>query len=286
LWYYDKKRDVLQKEICMLPLNLETVLAWRPLGFAFDIDGTLSPIAPTPDEAKLYPGVAGLLGQLRAHAHVAIMTGRSIDDGARIVDVEGLTYIGTHGLEWCDGLPSFHPVRIVPEALAYVTPGEKLLDLAEQKLSELPGILVERKRVGGAIHYRLSPDPKQARERILGLLEEPARQAHMLLQEGKMVVEIKPPLAINKGQALLQFILRFDLQGIIFAGDDRTDLDALVEIARLRQEGRAALAIAVQHHDTLPELLAQADIVVPEVDGMVNLLREMVHTLQRNSGTA
>jgi trehalose 6-phosphate phosphatase len=270
----------------MLPTKIQTVLARRPLGLVFDIDGTLSPIAPTPDKAKLYPGVAGLLRQLRAYAHVAIMTGRSIDDGARMVNVEGLTYIGSHGLEWSDGLPSSHPVRVVPEALAYVTPGEKLLDLAEQQLSTLPGILVERKRVGGAIHYRLSPDPKQARERILGLLEEPARQAHMLLQEGKKVVEIKSPLAINKGQALLWYMLRFGLQGIIFAGDDRTDLDAVVKVARLRQEGRVALAIVVRHHDTLPELIAQADIVVQEVDGMIHLLREMVQTLQRNSGTA
>ena len=70
------------------------------------------------------------------------------------------------------------------------------------------------------------------------------------------------------------------LNGVIFAGDDRTDLDAVLEIARLRQEGMAALAIVVQHHDTLPEMLANADIVVQEVEGMVELLREMVDVLQ------
>ena len=85
--------------------NLQTVLAQRPLGLAFDIDGTLSPIAPTSDEAQLYPGVASLLERAREHAHIAIMTGRSIDNGAAMVNVEGLTYIGTHGLEWSDGLP-------------------------------------------------------------------------------------------------------------------------------------------------------------------------------------
>src|SRR6266567_9276878 len=89
-------------------VNLQTVLSQRPLGLVFDIDGTLSPITPTPDEARLFPGVVPLLEQARQLAHVAIMTGRAIDNGAAMVNVEGLTYIGSHGLEWCNGLPTKH----------------------------------------------------------------------------------------------------------------------------------------------------------------------------------
>src|SRR5207237_9934454 len=100
-------------------------------------DWTLSPIAPTPEEAILYPGVAPLLERAREHAHVAIMTGRAIEDGAAMINVDGLTYIGTHGLEWSDGLPTLHPVEILPEALAYVEPGKYLLDLVEQHLPAL-----------------------------------------------------------------------------------------------------------------------------------------------------
>ena len=72
-------------------LNLRTVLAQRPLGLAFDIDGTLSPIAPTPDEAKIYLDVLPLLEQAQKYAHIAILTGRSIDDGASMVNLDGLT---------------------------------------------------------------------------------------------------------------------------------------------------------------------------------------------------
>jgi trehalose 6-phosphate phosphatase len=265
-------------------INLETVLAQRPLGLVLDIDGTLSPIAPTPDSARLYPGVVPLLERAREHAHVAIITGRAIDDGARLVNVDGLTYIGTHGLEWSDGLPWLHPARIVPEALAYVTPGKDLLDLAEQKLSGLPAIIVERKRIGGTIHYRLCPDPEEARQKILALLEEPARRLNMRLVEEKRAIEIRTPLAVNKGQALLWFVLRFGLRGLIFAGDDRTDLDAIVEMSHLRKHGLVGLAIVVQYPDTLPELLEQADIVVEGVDSMVELLREMVEMLERTNG--
>lgn len=265
----------------MLLPGLENVLSQRPLGLVFDIDGTLSPIAPTPDMARVHQDVPALLEQASKHSgvHVAIMTGRALENGAAMVNVPGLTYIGTHGLEWSDGLPSESSVQTAVEATAYIQPGKQLLDLAEQKLSMLPGLLVERKRVGGAIHYRLCPDPEQARSQILALLQEPARKRNMVLSEGKRVVEIKAPLQINKGKALRVFVERFALHGVLFAGDDRTDLDAVKEIVPLRSEGLASLSIAVRHTDTLPELLESTDMVVEEVEGMVKLLHEIVKRL-------
>jgi trehalose 6-phosphate phosphatase len=265
----------------MKPLNVQEVLAHRPLGLTFDIDGTLSPIAPTPASAQLHPNVALLLEQARNYpgVHIAIITGRAIDNGAAMVNVDGLTYIGTHGLEWSDGLPSSSFVETAPEAAVYIEPGKQLLDIAEQHFSPLPGFIIERKRVGGAIHYRLCPDPPKARLQILDVLKKPAADLNMLLSEGKQIVEIKAPLKVNKGQALRRFVERFNLQGVIFAGDDRTDLDALKEIHELRREGKAALAIVVKHTDTLPELLEKADLIVEEVEGMANLFHEIVHYL-------
>lgn len=260
----------------MTDINLLNVLQQKPLGLVFDIDGTLSPIAPTPDEAQLYPGVAQSLEQLRSQAHVAIMTGRAVADGARIVNADDLTYIGTHGLEWCDGLPTTHPVQLISEAQPYIEPGKRLLDLVEQHLAELPGVIVQRKSVGGSIHYRLAPDEEQTRQRILALLQEPAHQNHMRLRGGKKVIEILPPLDINKGQALHRFVQRFALQGVVFAGDDLTDLDAVLEVERLRQSGLQAYSIAVRYTDTLPALLEHANGIVDGVEGMAAKLREMV----------
>ena len=261
--------------------DFQTVLAQRPLGLVFDIDGTLSPMAPTSDEARLFPGVVPLLERARERAHVAIMTGRAIDDGARMVNVDGLTYIGTHGLEWCDGLPSLHPVEIVPEALQYIEPGTYLLDLVERELPQLPGVYVQRKRVGGTLHYRLSRDPERSRQGILSILEEPARRLNMRLREGRMMVEVLAPLAVDKGKALRHFVEHFQVQGVVFAGDDLTDLDAVLEVERLRDEKMvlAGVSVVVQHADSLPAMLEHADVVVQEVEGMVNLLREMVGML-------
>ncbi len=260
--------------------NLRTVLAQRPPGLAFDIDGTLSPIAPTPGEAYLYPGVLTLLERAKKHAHIAIMTGRSIDDGAAMLNLDGLTYIGTHGLEWSEGLPWLHPVEVVPKAMDFYESGKYLLDLVEQNLSELPGVIVQRKRIGGSIHYRLSPNPTETRQKLLLLLEQPARQVNMSLSEGKLILEIRVPLPVHKGLALRRFVQRFNLHAIVFAGDDRTDLDAVVEIAKMRKEGIAALSIVVQHPDTLPDLLEHADIIVQGVPGMVDVLREIVELLE------
>ncbi len=261
-------------------MHLQDILKERPLGLAFDIDGTLSPIAPTPGEARLHPEARPLLEQASRYAHVAIITGRSVESGAAMVNVENLTYIGSHGLEWCDGLPASHPVQIAPEALAYVRAGKDLLDLMERQLSEVPGILIERKRVGGAIHYRLSPDPQEAEARIRSLLEEPLRRSGMRLSTGKYVFEIRPPIEANKGEALRRFAERLQLRGVVFAGDDRTDLDAVRELVRMRTDGMATLAIAVQHLDTPPALLEEADSVVQGVDGMITLLREIVRYLE------
>jgi trehalose 6-phosphate phosphatase len=264
----------------MIQKELAGVLQQYPLGLLFDIDGTLSPIAPTPEEARLYPGVADLLYTAQKYAQVGIITGRSVLKAAQLVNVDGLTYIGTHGLEWrVENSTSQHNVELMSQALPYVEPGKALLDIAERELAGLPGIRVERKSVGGTIHYRLAPDPEQARLRILATLTVPAQHARMRLGEGKRVVEVLAPLSINKGEALRRFVEQFGLNGIIFAGDDRTDLDAVLEVKRLRQEGLAAHAVVVQHLDTLPALLEHADTLVQEVEGMVQLLRDMVNQL-------
>lgn len=282
--------DIIQKSriaprgkgyILILSSDLHTVLSTSPLGLVFDIDGTLSPIDSTPDTARLWPGVAENLERAKQYAHVAVLTGRAVRDGGRIVNVEGLTYIGTHGLEWSNGLPTPQTVQLLPEAQSYVEPGKHLFDLLEQHLPELPGVILQRKEVGGSVHYRLSPNLEQTRTRLFQLLEEPARRLHMRLGEGRAVVEILASLAVNKGQALREYVRRFALRGVIFAGDDRTDLDAVLEIKQLRQEGLTALSIVVQHTDTIPALLEHGDIIVNGVEEMAEQLHSIVTSLEQ-----
>src|SRR5258708_37014578 len=102
--------------VFMLPPQLQHVIKQRPLGLVFDIDGTLSPIAPTPAEARLYPGIAAQLEGANKHAgvYVAINTGRAVDVGAAMVNVEGLTYVGAYGVGWLAGLLVVAAGRLFP----------------------------------------------------------------------------------------------------------------------------------------------------------------------------
>ena len=264
----------------MTGIDLLSVLSKRPLGLVFDLDGTLSPMTPTPDTASLWPGVAENLERARRYAKVAILTGRSVVDGAQIVNVEGLTYIGIHGLEWSSDLPTVQPVQLLPEAQIYAEPGKYLFDLLEPYLDDLPGVILQRKAIGGSVHYRLAPDLEQTRARLFELLEEPANRLQMRLAEGRGIIEILAPLNINKGEALRKYIESLGLQGVIFAGDDRTDLDAILMVKQLRQEGLAALSIVVQHASTLPALLEHGDIIVNDVERMAELLQTIVTLLE------
>jgi trehalose 6-phosphate phosphatase len=269
-------------EIRMLAQEIQNVLRQKPLGLVFDIDGTLSPIASTPGGAHLHPQAAELLEQAKKYAHVAIVTGRGLQDGARMVGVDNITYVGNHGLEWSNGLPETHEVTLVAEARPYEQAGKEVLDLAEQELKPIiPELIVQRKSVGGTLHYRLAPDPEQARERILSVISEPAQRANMRVGEGKRVVEILPPITVNKGTALQMLVQRFQLRGIVFAGDDRTDLNGVLALEGLRETGLAAWTIAVRHTDTPVQLLEHADSSVNEVEGMIGFFKEMIEFLEQ-----
>jgi trehalose 6-phosphate phosphatase len=265
-----------------MALLQNSVLSAYPLGLVFDIDGTLCPISSAPDTAQLWPGVAEDLMRASHHAHIATLTGRGAQDGARIVNVEGLTYSSIHGLEWSSGLPTAETVHLLPEAEIYAEPGKQLFDLLEQYQEELPGVILLRKSVGGSVIYQPSSAPEQARAQILALLEEPARDRGMRLDENTGLIEILAPLPINKGEALRRYVHQHKLQGVIFAGDDRLDLDAILEIKRLRQEGIAALSIVVQHTYTLPAMLEHGDIIVNDVEGMAEQLRAIVLQLEHS----
>jgi trehalose 6-phosphate phosphatase len=266
----------------MLSEKLQRTLQQRPLGMFFDIDGTLSDIATTPDEARLYPGVREVLRELKHYAEIIIITGRSIEDGARMVGLDNITYIGTHGLEWASGHPTTHPPTLLPEAQPFVEPSKELMGIAEKKLSKIPGILFVHKAVGGTIHYRATPNPEEAREIILREMSGPAQRLGLILQDSKLNVDIRIPKRVNKGSAIRRYTELHQLRGVFFAGDDLTDLDAMYASHVLySRAGYNTYSITVQHADTDRELIEIADNVVKGVEGMYRLLLEMSDFLRQ-----
>jgi len=255
--------------------RLAVLLGRRPLGLFLDIDGTLSPLAATPHEAVVSPGVRALLRALSVRARVAIVSGRTLADARRLVGVDGITYVGSHGLAtWIDGREELD--ASVRPYLQYAQ--QAVVELAP--LRRLDGILFEEKATGLAIHYRLARDPGEARADIMRAIAASGSAARFDVLEGARVVELRPRLAVNKGTSLRALVNRYRLEGVLYVGDDLTDVEAFDAVRDLRRGERIdGLSVAVRHAETAPIVEASSDFVVDGVEGVEQLLRYVLRQL-------
>lgn len=249
------------------------VLMRRPSGAFSDFDGTLSEVAPTPDEAVIFEGARDAFARVALAASVAgIITGRAVDDARSRVDVDGLMFVGNHGLEWYeDGKRVDHEAGLRAEAGILRT-----LERTEQRLKavvSLDGLLFENKRLSASIHYRNAPDPVSVGAQLLPIVEEEAEANGLRISGGKMLVELRPIARVSKGTALEQAIRTHNLKGVIFIGDDVTDVDGFKALNRMRvEEGLATAAIAIRSKDVHPDVIAESDAVLEGVHETVGLL--------------
>jgi trehalose 6-phosphate phosphatase len=86
-----------------------------------------------------------------------------------------------------------------------------------------------------------------------------------------MVLEILPPVEADKGTAVRHLLGRADLDRALYAGDDRTDLDAFQALGGLEVGIRVALASS----EGPPELREAADVVVDGPAELLELLRRL-----------
>jgi trehalose 6-phosphate phosphatase len=244
-------------------------LAQRPRGLLLDIDGTISPIAPTPEEARLLPEIPPLLERAAAVFEViAAISGRSAADSRRMVGMNHLLYIGNHGLEYWQ--PGESAPQVIPEASAYLPAIAQALDLAERDLApRLAGLRVERKGPSGSVHTRSCADPPQALATVLAALRPVTDQLGLRLTQGKLVAEIRPPLTVNKGTAVEWLARERHLRSALYLGDDTTDIDAFRALRRLREAGASeGLAVAVLQAEAPPALAAEADLTLPSIEAV------------------
>jgi trehalose 6-phosphate phosphatase len=211
-----------------LPLRPEIAvrLAGSPLSILLDIDGTLAPIAPRPDQVRIPADTCRVLDEVvrLPGAHVAVVTGRSIEDARRIVTMEGIGFIGNHGFEV---LGEGGEVVSEPAAHSYV----EVISAASKKLqalaAEVAGVVLEDKRWTLSVHYRLAARPEIPR--ITERTRQVARQLKLNVTRGKEVLELRPPIEVNKGTAGVLWVRRLGTSpagSALYIGDDRTDEDA------------------------------------------------------------
>jgi trehalose 6-phosphate phosphatase len=253
---------------------IQDVLAQAPAGLITDIDGTIAPIAPTPQQAQVSPTCRASLAALASRvAVVAALSGREVVRAREIVAVDTMTYIGNHGLErWQDGR-----VEIADDAKEYTDAIRVTVERLRQD-SITTGLIIEDKGVTIGIHYRLAPNHRQTRDAILRFLGDIPATSGLMITEGKLLVEIRPSVKIDKGTSLKQMVQENSLKGVICLGDDTTDVDAFRALHALSSQGICqGLAVGVLGKDTPPEVEQEADLVlrgVPEVEELLKILSE------------
>jgi trehalose 6-phosphate phosphatase len=260
--------------------QLSQLVRRKRFGLFSDLDGTLAPIAPTPEQAQLTDRNRELLAALAAELPlVALISGRRAASLQARVDLPGLIYIGNHGLEmWQDG-----KTVILPAALAHRT----AIKAVREELAPLmpAGVRVEDKEVTLSIHYRQTADP---REFVLGHGVQIARivQAHKLtLFTGKMVFEVRPPIDVDKGTAFGDLVREHELEAALFLGDDISDLHALHMAADLRASGIVdAWGVGVLSSEAPPEIRETADYLATGVADVEDLLAFLL-TARKASST-
>lgn len=190
-----------------------------------DFDGTLVEIADRPEAVSPTPQFYDVIACLGAGspASTTLLTGRSVDQIRAFLPGSDIVIAGSHGLEL--SLADGGTMRPDPPAALDDVSHEITVFAALHK-----GLVVERKPLGIALHYRLAPDLGAA----CHALAERLGDAHGLaVQPGKMVVELKPPAA-DKGRAIRALAKG---RRPVMIGDDLTDEPAFAVAAELGGHG-------------------------------------------------
>jgi trehalose 6-phosphate phosphatase len=214
-----------------------------------DVDGTLAPIVARPELAQVPEKTRAEVRRLAAkYRLVACISGRRGSDAARLVGVEGVEYVGVHGLE------------LEPEAERWRAP---LAAFAAEV--DWP---VEDKGLSVSFHYRDAEDEEGARVK-LELVAARAEEQGLDARFGRKVLEIRPPVKADKGTAVRQLLTRAALSRALYAGDDTTDLDAFRGLEGLE----LAVRVAVASKEGPQELAERAELVVEGPEGVLDVLR-------------
>lgn len=236
-----------------------------------DFDGTLAPIVPDPMDAKPLPGAASVLGRLATRFKiVGVVSGRPAAFLAHHLAASGrgVRLVGVYGFEWIEN----GEVRRAAEVERWIGPAGSVL--AAARASAPQGLGIEDKGASVTLHWRGAPEIGPW---AWAFAEEWSAKTGMVLQPGRMAVEFRPPVDIDKGRVVER--LADGCTAVCFAGDDAGDLAAFEALDRLASRGVATVRIAVSDEESPPELAASADLVVSGPSRALDLLRTLAEAV-------
>jgi len=186
-----------------------------------DFDGTLTPIRSDPRKVKLSRHMSHVLHSLSIvpSCVVVIVSGRALRDVRRLVGINGIYYMGNHGLEI-----SGKSVNYMNSAARNSQQGIRQISRSLRPLQTL-GATIEDKKSALAVHFRRAPLRNIPRiKSFVTTILRPYPQ--FKTSNGKKVVEILPRTKWNKGTAVKWLIHQLGDGLPIYIGDDLTDEDA------------------------------------------------------------
>ena len=244
-------------------------LGGTPLVLLLDVDGTLAPIAPRPEDAVVPSETRQVIAELarRPGVRIALVSGRAAADALRMLALSGLAAAGNHGFELVgrDG-----QTRVHPDAVPFLSAVRAAAGELRDELAAIDGAQVEDKGPTVSVHYR-RVDPAQAAE-VRARARAAAARHGLRTGEGKLVVELRPPVAVDKGTAVLTLAEELGAgtpdTSLLFAGDDVTDEDAF---RALRASHPHAVTV---HVGTSVE--TAAEFAVPDAPAVRELLAALL----------
>ncbi len=203
----------------------------RALFLGFDYDGTLTPLVDHPDQAVLDEQVKGLLNLLAQDPRykLAVVSGRSLPDISQRVGLKNITYVGNHGLE-IEG-PGIHFQSSLP--VYFKEYFQQLAKELRELLAGFPGAWLEDKGLTMSLHYRqiAAGDMIDLKRSFHKICKPYVARNAVTVTQGKKIFEVRPPIAWNKGDAVMWLLTKvqaaYGIERVlpIYFGDDMTDSD-------------------------------------------------------------
>jgi trehalose 6-phosphate phosphatase len=237
-----------------------------------DIDGTLAPIVRHASDAAVPESTRGLLIEIaRRYSTVACVSGRAATDARQLVAIGSISYLGNHGCE----LLAAGTVEVVldPEVAPWIDRVRAFAELADS--TELQRLRVRREDKGpiAAFHWRGAPDEEAALDAVRKIKAEAVGAGFDALW-GRKVLEIRPPIQIDKGRGIVGFLRDRDILAGLYVGDDETDVDAFRGLRSVVPD--AALCVGVRSDETPASIEREADLLVDGPPGVRRLLQGLL----------
>ena len=237
-----------------------------------DVDGTLAPIVPRAEDAEVPAAARELLARLaRSYGLVACVSGRRAADARRLVGLDEIAYAGNHGLELL--LPGDEEPQPDPSLAGREGQATEFLAGLDPETLGGSGLRQEDKGPIQALHWRGADDEEHA-EGHAHEIAVAAGHAGLEPRWGRKVLELRPVGGGGKDAAVASLLAGGELDRAVYAGDDRTDLDAFRRLRELEQEGQLVFAacVGIISAEAPPELPEESDLIVDGPGGWLAIL--------------